>query len=101
MDKLINFRKENNLTQEQLAKMLDVKKSQISRWESGESKPNLKSKNKLEKLFNEYKDELTTIKYNATLNVANELIKLALNDNRKDFKVNLLNEAVRMLDERR
>lgn len=38
---LIKARKEKNLTQEQLAQMVGCKKSTISNWETGYSKPSL------------------------------------------------------------
>jgi DNA-binding XRE family transcriptional regulator len=39
---IIRFRKENNLTQKELAEMLETKQSNISRFESGNYNPSLK-----------------------------------------------------------
>lgn len=36
-EKLLNLRKANNLTQEQLAEQLNVSRQSISKWESGVS----------------------------------------------------------------
>lgn len=36
-EKLLNLRKANNLTQEQLAEQLNVSRQSISKWESGGS----------------------------------------------------------------
>ncbi len=44
---IIRFRKENNLTQKELAEMLDTKQSNISRFESGDYNPSLKLLKKL------------------------------------------------------
>lgn len=38
---ILNLRKANNLTQEQLAQQLDVSRQSISKWESGQSIPEL------------------------------------------------------------
>lgn len=40
-EKLIKLRRENGLTQEQLAEKLGVSRQAISRWESGESAPDM------------------------------------------------------------
>ena len=45
-EKIVNLRKENNLTQDELANKLNVSRQSISKWESGLSLPeisNLKS----------------------------------------------------------
>ena len=38
-EKLLNLRKANNLTQEQLAEQLNVSRQSISKWESGQCIP--------------------------------------------------------------
>lgn len=40
-EKLLTLRKANNLTQEQLAKKLDVSRQSVSKWESGQATPEL------------------------------------------------------------
>ena len=38
-EKILQLRKANNLTQEQLAERLDVTRQSISKWESGQAVP--------------------------------------------------------------
>lgn len=38
---LLNLRKNNNLTQEEMAKKLFVTRQAVSRWENGETVPNV------------------------------------------------------------
>lgn len=40
-EKLLNLRKANNMTQEQLAEKLDVSRQSISKWESGQVTPDI------------------------------------------------------------
>jgi putative transcriptional regulator len=48
---LINARKSKNLTQEQLAEILDCQKTTISNWENGYSKPTLDDAYKVAKVL--------------------------------------------------
>lgn len=50
-DNLKLFRKRNNLTQQELGDMLGVKKSTVSRWESGERTMTLENIKKVSRLF--------------------------------------------------
>lgn len=53
---LIKFRKQNKLTQIELAKQLDYSDKAISRWETGETTPDIET---LEKLANVYGVQIT------------------------------------------
>lgn len=49
--KITNIRKENNLTQEQFAEMLNVSRQSVSKWELGTSFPDTEKLIKISKLF--------------------------------------------------
>ncbi len=51
-EKILNLRKSRNLTQEQLAECLDVSRQTISKWESGQSLPELDKIVALSEIFN-------------------------------------------------
>ena len=51
--KIREYRERKFLTQEQLAKILNVSYVYISRWERGKFEPNMETKKKLVTLFNE------------------------------------------------
>lgn len=57
-EKLQQLRKQNNLTQEQLAEQLFVSRTAVSKWESGRGYPNLESLKCISKLFSISIDEL-------------------------------------------
>lgn len=57
-EKLQQLRKQNNLTQEQLAEQLYVSRTAISKWESGRGYPSLESLKCISKLFSISIDEL-------------------------------------------
>lgn len=50
-DILLDLRKKNNLTQDELAEKLFVTRQAVSRWESGETTPNIETLKALSKLF--------------------------------------------------
>jgi len=50
-EKLQQLRKQNNMTQEQLAEQLYVSRTAISKWESGKGYPNIDSLKSISKLF--------------------------------------------------
>lgn len=50
-DKLIELRKKNNLTQKQLAEKIGVSKQTISKWELGETAPDIKQAKNLADIF--------------------------------------------------
>lgn len=57
-EKIKTLRKKTGMTQEALAKKLDVIQQQIHRWESGGRNPSLKTLTKLSKIFNVSLDTL-------------------------------------------
>ena len=58
-NKIAEFRKKENLSQEQLAEKIDVTRQTISKWELGETNPNIEQAKKLAKVFKVSLDELT------------------------------------------
>ncbi len=62
-DKLIELRKENNWSQEDLAEKLDVSRQAISRWENGSALPDVQNILWLSKLFNVTTDYLLNDDY--------------------------------------
>lgn len=71
-EKLQHLRKQNNLTQEQLAKQLYVSRTAVSKWESGKGYPNIESLKCISQLFTVTIDELLS---------GEELISLAESEN--------------------
>lgn len=57
-NKILELRKKNNLSQESLAEKLGVARQTISKWELGETSPDLKQAKVLAKIFNVSLDEL-------------------------------------------
>lgn len=57
--KIMNLRKKNGLSQEELAEKVGVARQTISKWELGETSPDLKQSKELSKIFNVSLDELT------------------------------------------
>ena len=58
-EKLVALRKQNLLSQEQLAEKLNVTRQTISKWELGQSKPDMDKLTAMSKLFNVNIDMLT------------------------------------------
>ena len=58
-EKIMNLRKKNGLSQEELAEKIGVARQTISKWELGETAPDLKQAKELSKIFNVSLDELT------------------------------------------
>jgi len=58
-NKILELRKQNDLSQEQLAERLGVARQTISKWELGETSPDLEQSKKLSKIFNVSLDDLT------------------------------------------
>lgn len=56
---IMNLRKKNGLSQEELAGKIGVARQTISKWELGETSPDLKQSKELSKIFNVSLDELT------------------------------------------
>ena len=57
--KIMDQRKKNGLSQEELAEKVGVARQTISKWELGETSPDLKQSKELSKIFNISLDELT------------------------------------------
>lgn len=60
-DKLYELRKKKNLTQEDLALLLDISDKAVSKWENGTSKPTIENLSKLSKIFDVSLDELIVL----------------------------------------
>lgn len=80
--KLVQFRKNKGLSQEELAEDVGVTRQTISNWELNETAPDLKQAQKLGEIFNISLDELVgnedaiLKKLNITENNSNIIIKL-------------------------
>lgn len=57
-NKILELRKKNGLSQEELAEKVGVARQTISKWELGETSPDLKQSKELSKIFNVSLDEL-------------------------------------------
>ena len=57
--KILELRKKENLSQEQLAEKINVTRQTISKWELNETTPDIKLAKELSKLFKISLDELT------------------------------------------
>lgn len=58
-NKILELRKKQHMSQEQLAEKLNVTRQTISKWELGETSPDLVQAKKLSQIFNVSLDELT------------------------------------------
>ena len=83
-ENLKNIRKENNLSQEQLAEKLGVSRQAVSKWESGQSYPEMDKVLLICKLFNYNMDELM-----------NENIKEVEENKQSKNNINILNPLKR------
>ena len=57
-NKILELRKKNNLSQEELAEKVSVARQTISKWELGETAPDIKQAKQLASIFNVSVDEL-------------------------------------------
>ena len=57
-NKMLELRKQNNMSQEQLAEKMNVARQTISKWELGETSPDLEQSKRLSQIFNEIKNIL-------------------------------------------
>jgi len=57
-NKILELRKKNNITQEELAEKVGVSRQTISKWELGETSPDLNQAKELSKIFNVSLDEM-------------------------------------------
>ena len=69
-EKLQNLRKQKNMTQEELAQVLFVSRTAVSKWESGRGYPNIDSLKAIAEFFNVTVDEL--LSGEEILNIAKE-----------------------------
>ena len=60
-NKIYEMRKKKNLTQEDLAILLDISDKAVSKWENGTSKPTIENLSKLSKILDISLDELITL----------------------------------------
>ncbi len=58
-NKILELRKKENLSQEQLAEKMDVTRQTISKWELNETTPDIKQAKELSQIFKVSLDELT------------------------------------------
>ncbi len=58
-NKILELRKQRNLSQEQLAEKMGVARQTISKWELGETSPDLEQSKKLSQIFDVSLDDLT------------------------------------------
>ena len=59
-NKIMELRKKSGLSQEELAEQVGVARQTISKWELGETSPDLKQSKELSKIFNVSLDELVS-----------------------------------------
>ena len=93
-EKLKNARKQKGLSQAALGKLLGVQAQTIGRWETGKSKPNLKTVNKLCDILNIPLYSLISKDADYQLNYEEAFIVnkfRELNDDGKQMIINLLN----------
>ena len=70
-EKIVNLRKENNITQEELANKLNVSRQSISKWESGLSLPEISNLLLISEIFNCTIDSLL-LEETTSLEIPNE-----------------------------
>lgn len=87
-EKLQQLRKQNNLTQEQLAESVHVSRAAVSKWESGRGYPNIDSLKALAKLFSVTVDEL----------LSGEELLTAVEEDQRQTKKTLLDLIFGLLD---
>lgn len=66
-NKMIELRKKNNLSQEELAEKVGVTRQTISKWELGETAPDINQAKELSRIFKVSLDELTNNEINSIL----------------------------------
>lgn len=76
VEKLQKLRKDNNLSQEQLAEKIGVSRQAISKWERGEATPDSDNLICLAKIYNISLDELISSKENNNMNEESKKTKL-------------------------
>ena len=81
---ILNSRKKNGLSQEQLGEKVNVTRQTISKWELGETSPDIKQSKELSKIFNVSVDDLID---NDLQNVVLSKIKMAEKQTRTIKKI--------------
>lgn len=87
-EKLQKLRKENKLSQEQLADKLDVSRQAVSKWESGQTYPEMDKLLTMCKIFNCTLDELTN----------DEISELGTPQKNKGIGSNLVDEVLEIIN---
>ena len=87
-EKLQTLRKENKLSQEKLADMLDVSRQAVSKWESGQTYPEMDKLLSMCKIFNCTLDELTN----------DEITEIKGNVKNKNIGNNLIDEMLEIIN---
>ena len=77
-DKLLNLRKENHLSQQQLADQLNVSRQSISKWELGESQPDINNVIRLSEIFSVSTDYLLKDEYERETKKDNHLLPIMI-----------------------
>ena len=85
-EKLIKLRKQNALSQEELAEKLNVTRQTISKWELGQSKPDMDKLIELSKLFEMSLDEFSQ-KYSSYYDNSD---MLSIGEYKVDYKMALM-----------
>lgn len=87
-EKLQTLRKENKLSQEKLADMLDVSRQAVSKWESGQTYPEMDKLLSMCKIFGCSLDELTN----------DEIIEMGKDNKSKNTTSNLVDEVLEIIN---
>lgn len=89
-DKLRYLRREKNLTQEELGKILNVSHGTIAMWETNKRLPDIETIYKLSKIFNVTTDFLIgreDIKKNIEPQINNTIVVFGRGEGRKEYQV--------------
>ena len=73
-NKIYELRKKKNLTQEDLALLLDISDKAVSKWENGTSKPTIENLSKLSKILDISLDELITLEEKKNKQKINKIV---------------------------
>ncbi|MBP3707478.1 MAG: helix-turn-helix transcriptional regulator [Clostridia bacterium] len=85
-EKLMKLRKMNGLSQEDLANKINVSRQVVSKWELGQSKPNMNNLIQISKLFNINIEMLTNDDFDVDSKYSSEAIS-ELDDSNKENKI--------------
>lgn len=95
-DKLLYYRKKSNMTQEQVAKLIDTSKANYCRYEKGRRKPDIETWSKLAKVlnFDEFPMEIDIIYPEEMKNELKSIIKKCENRKGNDENTKLFYELL-------